>query len=154
MPSVTLIKQCGQCGKDYKVQCASRLERSKYCSKKCRLERLGRSYNYKDKTCISCSGTYTPTGPNQRFCLSCGGTESKWATVYARYGITKFDWEDMYEAQDEKCALCLSKATEIDHDHKTGRVRGLLCFSCNVALHKIDENISWANKAIEYVSLS
>lgn len=64
------------------------------------------------------------------------------------YGITFDDYKRMLAAQDEKCALCGTtdsgrkrKATKwgivglaIDHCHKTGRVRGLLCHPCNARL--------------------
>lgn len=66
--------------------------------------------------------------------------------------------------QDGKCALC-SKAEHhpirkggkprslaIDHDHATGRPRGLLCFRCNTALHQLETHgYAWADRAIEYL---
>lgn len=62
-----------------------------------------------------------------------------------RYGITNQQFDEMFEKQGRCCKLC--KATEhgrgksyknsrwnIDHDHKTGKVRGILCHHCNVSL--------------------
>ena len=56
----------------------------------------------------------------------------------ARHGITPEEFWSMYEEQDGTCPVC-DKAIEaedsaIDHNHKTGEVRGILCKSCNRAL--------------------
>ncbi len=48
------------------------------------------------------------------------------------YGITLEHWNAMYEAQDGACVLCFkTEKLVVDHDHETGRVRGLLCYGCN-----------------------
>jgi hypothetical protein len=52
-----------------------------------------------------------------------------------RYGITTADFDAMLARQCGKCAICESnKRLCVDHDHVTGRVRGILCHSCNVNL--------------------
>lgn len=52
-----------------------------------------------------------------------------------RYGITVEDFMDMRRAQDLKCAICHEeKDLVVDHDHETGKVRGLLCGTCNTRL--------------------
>ena len=56
-----------------------------------------------------------------------------------QYGLSVADYERLYVAQDRVCALCqqtcrTGKHLAVDHDHKTGQVRGLLCYSCNVKL--------------------
>jgi hypothetical protein len=40
-------------------------------------------------------------------------------------------WWRLFELQDGRCACCSSSPNTIDHDHRSGRVRGLLCASCN-----------------------
>lgn len=49
------------------------------------------------------------------------------------YGLTLRQWNLMLERQGGVCALCQSpmKKPNTDHDHKTGRVRGVLCYFCN-----------------------
>ncbi|MBE7186743.1 endonuclease VII domain-containing protein, partial [Jatrophihabitans endophyticus] len=52
-----------------------------------------------------------------------------------RYGITAKHADQMLAEQNGVCAICLeAPAAHVDHDHETGRVRGLLCFNCNGAL--------------------
>jgi len=52
-----------------------------------------------------------------------------------KYGITETIYKKMLAVADGKCWICSKKpkksALNVDHDHKTGQVRGLLCFFCN-----------------------
>ena len=70
-----------------------------------------------------------------------------------RYGLTPEDWQEMYERQEGRCALCgemPSKALCVDHDHSTDEVRALLCNSCNVRLGAV-EDLAFRSAAIEYL---
>jgi transcription elongation factor Elf1 len=51
-----------------------------------------------------------------------------------KYGLDQIGYDALLNEQDGKCAVCRKtqeKAFDVDHDHKTGLVRGLLCTSCN-----------------------
>lgn len=63
-----------------------------------------------------------------------------------RYGITYADWTRLFVEQLGFCALCgqLNKLV-IDHDHKTGKVRGLVCRNCNIGLRFLDDEKFLAN---------
>jgi hypothetical protein len=55
------------------------------------------------------------------------------------YGITIEDWNEMYDAQGGKCAICgafgtRDKGLYVDHSHKTNKVRALLCQNCNALI--------------------
>ena len=51
------------------------------------------------------------------------------------YGMTPADHEAMLEAQGGRCAVCgQDKDLVVDHNHKTGKVRGLLCRTCNFVI--------------------
>ena len=71
-----------------------------------------------------------------------------WARQLKRnYGITPDDYNRMFEEQNGVCAGCKQHNETgtkfcVDHDHKTGKVRGLLCGPCNRALGLIKDNVS------------
>ena len=73
-----------------------------------------------------------------------------------KYGITLSDVSAMLEGQNNSCKICSvqfseSKKHKIDHCHKTGVVRGLLCCSCNTALGKFKDSPDTLRKAAAYV---
>jgi len=65
-----------------------------------------------------------------------------------RYGITHYDYLGILELQGNCCAVCKTDIPgggrsvyfDIDHNHDTGEVRGLLCRKCNVTLGVIERN--------------
>lgn len=83
--------------------------------------------------------------------------KQKFMTLKENFGIRKEDWENIFNTQEGKCKICrksqseLSKTLCVDHCHKTGQIRGLLCFSCNSALGLFDDNILSIEKAADYL---
>jgi hypothetical protein len=73
----------------------------------------------------------------------------------AKYDLTPDQVAAMVKEQDGKCALCgrppTARGLFIDHDHKTGRVRKLLCQYCNMGLGHFKEDVALLQKAIEYI---
>jgi hypothetical protein len=74
-----------------------------------------------------------------------------------RYGITLEDKEHMIASQNGKCAICETeldngKHTCVDHCHKTGKIRKILCKSCNILIGHSKENTEILKKAIQYLS--
>lgn len=69
---------------------------------------------------------------------------ARWGRAERKYGITKADYLRLWGVQSGRCAICEDLLTHmlnddeyksaIDHCHKTGSVRGLLCTSCNCAI--------------------
>lgn len=80
---------------------------------------------------------------------------AKWKRVGNIYGLKKEDFYNLIEAQEYKCKICQDelneKNTHIDHCHKTGLVRSLLCSRCNQAIGLMREDISILKKAIWYL---
>lgn len=74
--------------------------------------------------------------------------------IYVHYRCTKEIFDRLWTGQDGKCAGCLKEFAhpwdksdlrmgykpEVDHDHKTEKIRGLLCRKCNQFLGKIQDN--------------
>lgn len=74
----------------------------------------------------------------------------------SKYGISFEDYECMLLKQNESCAVCnkhyslFKNSLHVDHNHKTDRVRGLLCYYCNrrlIGKHTIES----ARKILEYL---
>ena len=73
-----------------------------------------------------------------------------------KYGIGVNDYEQMLVAQQGGCAICGDPAPDegnlhVDHDHVSGRVRGLLCVSCNNALGAFRESLDIFQAAANYL---
>lgn len=73
------------------------------------------------------------------------------------FNITPDDYKKMLMSQDGKCKICgksekiINRGLAVDHCHETGRVRGLLCNSCNLGLGKFKDSIEVLEKALEYL---
>lgn len=74
------------------------------------------------------------------------------------YNITIADYGTMLQKQNNCCAICntsineLKKPLAIDHDHTTGKIRGLLCHICNTGLGYFKDSPTRLNAAISYLS--
>jgi hypothetical protein len=69
-----------------------------------------------------------------------------------RYGITAAEVDTMKEAQGGLCALCRERpAQHVDHDHLTGKVRGVLCSCCNQGLGNVRDRADVMRAAIGYL---
>src|SRR4051812_36980393 len=69
-------------------------------------------------------------------CSVCKNQQGKESKYRARYGITLEDKLEMLRNQDGKCIICGEEMDRmvVDHCHKTGKVRGILCDNCNRGL--------------------
>lgn len=78
-----------------------------------------------------------------------------------KYGITLSDFDKMYADQGGACAICAvpiahtsedrHMSSAVDHCHTTLKVRGLLCFHCNVGLGKFFDNPELMRRAAAYI---
>jgi Recombination endonuclease VII len=77
------------------------------------------------------------------------------AHIKERFGITPSDYDEMIRMQLGRCTLCGDiegdVGLHIDHDHKTGNIRGLLCNRCNAALERLEKIPGWAQRAEAYL---
>lgn len=68
------------------------------------------------------------------------------------YGLEPEQYEALIKKQDGKCAICHCIVTlVVDHCHKSGKVRGLLCRKCNTGLGMFEDNIKIINSSIKYL---
>jgi hypothetical protein len=101
---------------------------------------------------------------HQSCCKPCNirrGKESKFMNVY---GMTLGQFDDLHEAQKGLCAICGKAETRttnskskqiaklcVDHCHKLGKVRALLCFNCNSGIGLLMHNPTLLRKAAVYI---
>lgn len=75
----------------------------------------------------------------------------------SRYGLTWQAYLNMVTSQSSGCAICGSflfsseRNSHVDHDHKTGKVRAILCRKCNMALGLMDEDVEIVLKMANYI---
>jgi hypothetical protein len=78
-------------------------------------------------------------------------------TLKRKYGVTPDIYEAYLEFQEYSCAICgthqskISRKLSVDHDHRTGVVRGLLCYRCNSILGLSNDSIDTLKRAIDYL---
>lgn len=56
---------------------------------------------------------------------------------FKKYGITGDEFRMILERQNLKCPICerdIKKNLSVDHDHRTGKIRGLICNNCNLSI--------------------
>jgi len=115
------------------------------------------------KTCSKCKQTkhfsfFTKNGAAvdgyYSMCRDCKRNSQYLST----YGITQEDYDLMLDIQKECCAICgieeqktTKKRLFVDHDHKTGKVRGLLCQHCNFVLGQAKDSVEILENAITYL---
>jgi hypothetical protein len=78
-----------------------------------------------------------------------GKEMQRWVDLKRRFGITKSEWLQKFEAQDRRCAICRTDDPgkshwHQDHSHVTNRLRGILCCRCNLALGLYESVMSGA----------
>lgn len=113
--------------------------------------------------CNRCEGKKGPKYIDRKYCGRClvqikkersRGAHAR--AIFTRYGITGEDYNRLYEFQQGKCALCRwatgkTRRLSVDHDHRTGLVRGLLCRPCNDLLGFIRDNPEYFRRGIDYL---
>lgn len=118
------------------------------------------------KICDKCGKIYKAKNHRQRYCGSLNGKNGCcWEQRKERnldswykneYGISFEDFKVLSTKQGDVCNICGKKELErrqllVDHDHKTGKIRGLLCGKCNRGLGHFQDNILLLQSAIEYL---
>lgn len=98
-------------------------------------------------------------------CVDCrkagrAGKTRRWDILEKKYGLTKFQFEELLIDQNFQCAICDTKfegnekgyeSICVDHDHETNEVRGLLCRYCNIGLGKFKDNVESLRQAANYL---
>ena len=123
--------KCERCGKEFHRN--SNMNRARFCSRTC--WKTGTKSKYKDI-------------PEQ---------QRAWH-LKAHYGISLAEYQAILVLQGGGCAVCGKKkhsvkALHVDHDHKTGKTRGIVCSSCNRAIAFMGDSPELAKKLVNYLEV-
>jgi Recombination endonuclease VII len=150
------------------VKCKVRKPFAEFYASRIKDEAL-RGYNGLDQRCRSCciakAKAYNKKHPERH-----RHSEQKYRSLspqkarerdlrarFRRYGLTIESYTALYELQGGVCGICadpmeiFARFTHVDHCHKTGRVRGLLCHACNCALAYLRDDPTRALAAARYL---
>lgn len=115
---------------------------------------------YLKRNCVACGTKLDKATGGKKFCSrKCRDLERKLRTI-PKPKLAPTEYRRMLESQGVSCAICGTHATDcskarldIDHDHSTGKIRGLLCFNCNIGLGAFCDDTERLRKAIIYLNL-
>ncbi|MFH8563448.1 endonuclease VII domain-containing protein [Streptomyces sp. NPDC017988] len=86
------------------------------------------------------------------YCRECRAERNRVGYFQRKYGLTPAELEELIASQHGVCCICLAALAEhVDHCHETGKVRGVLCFSCNAALGQFKDRPDAIRRAAAYV---
>jgi len=113
-------------------------------------EEFPRNRRSRDGRHAYCKPCHNERGRETRERLYGGGRHYQ---LRRRYGIGAADVEAMIEAQGRVCLICgRSEPGHVDHDHATGKVRGVLCFNCNGGLGQFRDDPDALFNAVGYLA--
>ncbi|MER6144365.1 endonuclease VII domain-containing protein [Streptomyces sparsogenes] len=85
-------------------------------------------------------------------CKACRAVQGRQGHLKRAYGMTEAERDALVASQAGVCCICLSaQAAHVDHCHEKGRVRGVLCFSCNAALGQFKDRPDVIRRAATYL---
>ena len=117
---------------------------------------------FKNKKCRKCGCVFSPSAPSEHYCSDSCKDYGLVECYYVRvYGITINEYLQLAEEHNYECAICgrenfamgtnHSGCLVVDHNHTTGKVRGLLCHNCNRAIGLLHDSVSNIENALTYL---
>lgn len=118
--------------------------------------------NFRPKKCKYCQSVYTPKNSSNLYCSDDCAANGVIQRHYKKsYGLSYQEVLQLRKDQNELCAICkkpgfmmndrVKSALNVDHCHKTGAVRGMLCHNCNRALGLLQDDVELLKAAINYL---
>lgn len=162
-------RNCELCGASYTPK--QRNGTQKFCSAACKQKAGYWARNPRQqRICPTCGVDISHMRRNAQYCSAICAQRARVADgritpelrrmrrLLADYGITAEQYEAMLAAQGDGCAICGDDGStsrggllHVDHCHRSGAVRGLLCESCNLALGKFKDDSALLRRAAEYL---
>ena len=78
-------------------------------------------------------------------------------SILKKYGITPEKYDSILITQNKQCGICKKPASKfkrnlsVDHNHETGKIRGLLCNKCNRGIGNFNDDVEIMNRGAEYL---
>ena len=154
------LMKCPTCGQSFQPT----RSHQKYCSRLCTQKGVDaqRERRPAERACRKC-GAPVERKPGIPVCEDClvekrkrNQKKTERRRTLRTYGITSEQFDELLAVQDGRCAICGvtpgERAMAIDHDHRTGAVRGLLCGPCNSALGLFGDDRARLEAAVEYLT--
>ena len=119
-----------------------------YKNREDRLRYAQKYYRGNKESMIAQNMSYQRANPKRQKCYD----------LKMKYGITCDDYDAMFKKQKGCCAICgvhqseLKRALRVDHNHETGKVRGLLCHNCNVGAGHFRDDPALLRKAAKFMN--
>lgn len=98
---------------------------------------------------------------NQNYQSNPENQEKQWERKLLRnYSMTPTEFNALWDSQDGRCAVCkvpleprgrTKKSAAVDHNHATGKVRGILCRGCNTGIGNLRDDPEILTAAVEYL---
>ena len=128
-------------------------QKERYKKNKKEILKYMRKYNKKPeiklKNKISCKNYYQKNKKNSK-------VNNRKNHLKRNYNLTIKEYNKILKKQGGVCAICRNKgngkALSVDHNHQTGKIRGLICSSCNLTLGYAKENVDRLENCIEYLN--
>lgn len=169
----SIDKTCAHCDNTFQVPDDGNGRRRLYCSENCGKRASFRRLNGPRKRgsstgCLRCGAEFVRDHGRHLYCTSfCKRAMAReradgqrWYHASSRYGLTKDQIEEMYVRQGGRCGICSTElngkrldrdAPQIDHCHKTGKPREILCRLCNTALGNFRDDPELIRKSLAYL---
>lgn len=132
-------------------QLTNGLFRCKRCGTEKPLSEMRSDYRYVCKPCFSKIGNeWQKRNPEQ------AARHRRNHHLLRTFGITIDEADSLLAEQGGLCAICrepIGREPHVDHDHRTGAVRGILCFSCNVGLGVFGDDPARLLAAVQYLGI-
>lgn len=147
---------CRKCASEYKVELKYRPKKEKPLVKTCKFcgvlldeSNLKKNGKYYQAGCIKCETIQSQKWKDKNQILN------RWYSFKSQYKnvvATKEEFISVVLSSDV-CEICggVDKRLVVDHCHKTGKLRGVLCLRCNFALGYFSDDVSLMEKSIEYL---
>lgn len=142
----------------HKYQCKTCISSDYFANQDAEKEKRKQHYAKNKKNFLDRSYDWRKQNPLKR------QFSEKKRALKKKYNLSWDDYVNMFEQHDGKCAICgvllamyaheNAPSACVDHCHKTGKIRGLLCYSCNLLLGHARDDVSLLDAAKEYLNAS